>query len=363
MSLNITLADIATEFQAKGFVLGSELDGKTPITGISAVESCQPGDLVFMDKKEYVDFIQTRRPAAVVTSPKLKEAVVAAGQGKTAVMVVPSVALAHALIKRRYADRDFGRSGWNKVHPSAVVHESAEVDPTAVIEPRAVVGARAKIGKNVRIMAGAVIENDVQIGDGSIVHPSVLIGYRCILGREVYVGPGSVIGSEGYGFAQDEKRRSYPIPQTGIVVLEDRVRIGANCCIDRATYQETRIGAGTKLDNLCHVAHNVQIGQDCLLTAMLCVAGSTKIGNRVITSGQTGILDHQTVGDDVVLLHRAGVTKDIEKPGAYAGLPLQPLGEYMKNQAVLKSAVEMRKRLGEIEKHLGLAGEKDASSN
>jgi UDP-3-O-[3-hydroxymyristoyl] glucosamine N-acyltransferase len=361
MTLNMTLAEIATEFQAKGFVLGAEGDGKAKITGISAVETCQAGDLVFMDKKDYIDTIQTRRPAAVVTSPKLKEAVQAVAGGKTAVLVVPNVSLAHALIKQRYAGRDFGRSGWSKIHPSAVVHESAEIDSTAVLEPRVVIGARTKIGKNVRVMAGAVVENDVEIGDDSLIHPGAVIGYGCRLGREVYVGAGSVIGSEGYGFAQDEKRRSYPIPQTGIVVLEDRVRVGANCCIDRATYHETRVGAGTKFDNLCHVAHNVQIGQDCLLTAMLCVAGSTKIGNRVITSGQTGIIDHQTIADDVVLLHRAGVTKDIEKAGAYAGLPLQPLGDYMKNQAVMKSAVDLRKRIGEIEKRLGITGETESA--
>ena len=141
-------------------------------------------------------------------------------------------------------------------------------------------------------------------------------------------------------------------------MIGDRVRIGANNCIDRATYSETRIGAGTKTDNLCHIAHNVVVGEDCLLTAMLCVAGSTTIGNRVITSGNTGILDHVKICDDVVLLHRAGVTKDVEKPGAYAGVPLLPLGEYMKNSAVLKNANDLRKRVSAIEKNLGLDGEK-----
>jgi UDP-3-O-[3-hydroxymyristoyl] glucosamine N-acyltransferase len=129
------------------------------------------------------------------------------------------------------------------------------------------------------------------------------------------------------------------------VVIEDRVRLGANCCIDRAAYKTTRIGAGTKLDNLCHVAHNVQIGEDCLLTSMLCVAGSSIIGNRVVTSGQTGILDHVKVCDDAVLVHRAGVTKDLDTPGVYAGLPLQPLADYLKNMAILKNLSELKKKL------------------
>ncbi|MCW8920902.1 MAG: UDP-3-O-(3-hydroxymyristoyl)glucosamine N-acyltransferase, partial [Sedimenticola sp.] len=124
------------------------------------------------------------------------------------------------------------------------------------------------------------------------------------------------------------------------------------CCIDRATYAETRIGAGTKLDNLSHIAHNVQIGQDCLLTAGFIVAGSTTIGDRVIASGQTGVLDHLEICNDVVLLHRAGVTKSIDKPGAYAGLPVQPLPEYMKNTALMKRLSELRKQVQQLEKRL-----------
>jgi len=221
------------------------------------------------------------------------------------------------------------------------------------IEPKAVVGQNVKIGAHCRIMAGAVIENDAVIGDETVVHPLAVVGYGCRLGRQVVICSGSVIGSEGYGFAQDKERKSHPIPQTGIVVIEDRVRVGANSCIDRATYHATRIGAGTKLDNLCHVAHNVNIGQDCLLTAMLCVAGSTKIGDRVITSGQTGILDHVSVCSDTVLLHRAGVSKDIDVPGAYGGAPVLPLSEYLKNTAVFRTATKLRKQVNDLLKNSG----------
>jgi UDP-3-O-[3-hydroxymyristoyl] glucosamine N-acyltransferase len=137
------------------------------------------------------------------------------------------------------------------------------------------------------------------------------------------------------------------------VVLGDRVRVGANCCIDRAAYRTTRIGAGTKLDNLCHVAHNVQIGEDCLLTSMFCVAGSTTIGNRVMASGQTGVSDHVRICDDVVLVHRAGVTGEIDQPGTYAGLPVQPLKEYLRNTAVFRLLGELRQRLLAVERKQG----------
>jgi len=200
-----------------------------------------------------------------------------------------------------------------------------------------------------------VIEHDVQIGNDTVVHPNAVIGYGCIVGHESDIGSGVVIGSEGFGFAWDKTGKTYTIPQTGIVILEDRVRLGANCCIDRAAYRTTRIGTGTKLDNLCHVGHNVQIGENCLLTSMFCVAGSTTIGNRVMASGQTGILDHMKICDDVVLVHRAGVTGDIEKPGVYAGLPVQPLKEYLRNTAVFRILSEMRQRLLTLERRDGSA--------
>ena len=356
MNFEVTVAEIANEFQAKGVLSGFTGDAATIIRGISAIETCKMGDLVFMDKKEYLPVIQERRPSAVVVSAGLKESLKDAFSNlqNVAVFTSGNVSLAHALLKRRYADRDLANSGWSGIHASAVVHETAQIGAGTVIEPNAVIGMNVRIGKNSRVMAGVVIENGAVIGDETVIHPKVVIGYGCQIGSQVVIGSGTVIGSEGFGFAQDAKRKSYPIPQTGIVVIGDRVRIGAGNCIDRATYSETRIGAGTKTDNLCHIAHNVVIGEDCLLTAMLCVAGSSKIGNRVITSGNTGILDHVDICDDVVLLHRAGVTKDIEKPGAYAGVPLLPLGEYLKNSAVLKNATDLRKRLMTIEKTLGL---------
>jgi UDP-3-O-[3-hydroxymyristoyl] glucosamine N-acyltransferase len=339
------------EFGPSG-ILAESLGGeKATITGISAVENCGPGDLVFMDKKEYLALIESRRPTAVVTSQALRPHLTPSHD--LAVLVAPNVALAHALMKKKYAARDFKQTGWTEIHPSAVIHESASIESGTVIEPRAVIGKNVKIGRDCRIMAGTVVENDAEIGDNTILHPLVVIGYGCKIGNEVVVGSGSVIGSEGYGFAQDAKRKSYPIPQTGIVVIEDRVRVGANNCIDRAAYHVTRVGAGTKLDNFCHVAHNVDIGEDCLLTAFLCVAGSSKLGDRVIASGQTGVLDHVQICNDVVLVQRAGVSKDIDKPGAYAGSPVQPLGEYMKNTAVLRSAAELKKRIADLEKKVG----------
>ncbi len=349
--MSFSIADIQKEFDGLGLIQEVVGAPETELTGISAIEICQPSELVFVDKKDFLIELKGRRAGAVVTSAALKSA--AADLGVQVMIIVSNVALAHALLKQKFAGRDYTRTGWSGIHPSAVIHPTAVVDSSSVIEPRVVIGKNSVIGRNCRLMAGTVVEHDVIIGDRCILHSNVIVGYGCRLGSEVEIEAGTVIGSEGFGFAWDAKRNSHAIPQTGIVVLEDRVRLGANSCIDRATYRETRIKAGTKMDNLCHVAHNVQIGENCLLTAMLCVAGSTTIGDRVMTSGQTGIIDHVNVCADAVLLHRAGVTKDVETPGVYAGLPLQPIADYMKNAAAMKSAAEMRKRIGDLEACIG----------
>ncbi len=338
----ISVADIKRTLESHG-IMGAHRGGNPPILRIEAVENCRPGDLVFAASAAHVEVVGERSPAVVVTSVECAELFDA--NDDFAVLEVENVKLAHALIKQTFSGRDFPDEQWERIHPSAVIHEDAEIADSATIGPGVVISQGARIGANCRILAGAVIENDVSLGDGCIVHPNAVVGYGCLLGNEVEIGAGSVIGSEGFGFAQDNHGRSHKIPQTGIVVIEDRVRIGACNCIDRATYGETRIGAGTKTDNICHFGHNVEVGEDCLLTSMFCVAGSTKIGNRVVSSGQTGVLDHLTICDDVTLLHRAGVTRDITEPGWYAGLPVQSFKQYMKNIAQFRKLDDLKRKL------------------
>jgi UDP-3-O-[3-hydroxymyristoyl] glucosamine N-acyltransferase len=314
---------------------------------VSAAEECGPGDLVFVDREEFVQTPIERGASAIITTPKLAPAF-----EEAAVLTTPNVKLARALVMQRYFDRDLRPDGVERIHGSAIVAESATVAETARIGARAVVQAGARIGENCVVMANAVIEERADLGDGSVVHPCAVIGFECEIGRDVIVMSGTVIGSEGFGFAQDEQRRSHRIPQLGKVVIEDRVVVGANCCIDRGTHGATRIGAGTCIDNLCHIAHNVDVGEDCILTAMLCVAGSTRLGKRVITSGQVGIIDHLDIADDVVLVQRAGVANHIKEPGQYAGIPLMPLRDHMKSQAGIRRLPKMRDTLKELEQRV-----------
>jgi UDP-3-O-[3-hydroxymyristoyl] glucosamine N-acyltransferase len=345
--MQTTASEILASFAPQGLLV-ERLGPDHPVLRVAAVEDCAPGDLVFVDRSEFVALVAQRRPSVAVTSARLK------GQFTDCegicLLVAPNVDLAQAFIKQRYGAREYEAADWGRIHPSAIVHETAEVHATAVIEPRAVIGRDVRVGERTRIMAGVIVEHGARLGRDTIVHPNAVIGYGCVLGDEVVIGAGSVIGSEGYGYAQDKQGWSHAIPQTGNVVLADRVRVGANCCIDRAAYRTTRIGAGTKLDNLCHVAHNVQIGEDCLLTSMFCVAGSSVIGNRVVASGQSGVVDHVGICDDVVLVHRAGVTADIDQPGMYAGLPAQPWKDYVRNTVVFRKLADLRQRLTALER-------------
>ena len=207
-----------------------------------------------------------------------------------------------------------------------------------------------KLGERVVIMANTVVEVNARIGEETVVHPNVVIGYNCEIGARCIIKSGCIIGMEGFGFAQDQQRKSYRIPQLGKVVIEDDVVTGANCTVDRATYGETRICSGVKIDTLCHIAHNVKLDEDVIIASQTSIAGSTYIGKRVLMSGQTGVLDHLNISDDVVLVQRAGVISDIDKPGMYAGHPLQPVRQYFKNSASLMKLTEIKKRLDRLEK-------------
>lgn len=337
------------EFSSTGLLTAMEGED-VPLTGIASVEECGPGDLVFVADEQAVQTIGDRHPSAVVTSPALQAAL--AELPDLTLLVAPNLKLAHALIRQRYVDRNVLDSEWPAVHPSAVIADGCEIGAGSRIGPQVVLGRGVRVGEATVIMAGAVVEHGAVIGDRSVIHPNVTIGYDCQIGDDVIVQSNAVIGAEGYGFAQDEKGRSHRIPQLGRVVIEDRVSIGAGTCVDRATYGETRIGAGTKLDNLCHIAHNVEIGRDCLLTAMFVSGGSARLGDRIVASGQTAVLDHVDICSDVFLVRRAGVAEDIEQPGIYAGAPVEPYGAYLRNTAVARDLHGLRKKVRQLEREL-----------
>jgi len=341
------VSEIVNEFSEWGLFI-NQAGPDNLIRGMPDIKECGEGDLVFVESEIYVTNVQNKKPSAIVTSEKLVDNF--KDMADTSILVSKNTKLAQALLRQAYVDRDLRDNGWPQIHDSAVIHETAKIQKNVSIGPNVVISKNVSIGENSTVMANAVVEEGVQIGSGTTIHANSTIAYECVIGDRCIIKSGAVIGMEGFGFAQDEKQKSYRVPQLGNVVIGNDVMIGANTTIDRATFKNTHIANGCKFDNQVHIAHNVQIGEDGLITAQCAVAGSTKIGKRVRCSGQSGILDHLNITDDVIFVLRAGVSQDVSEPGIYAGHPLLPLQKWFKNAAILKRLEELKKTITDLEK-------------
>jgi len=217
-----------------------------------------------------------------------------------------------------------------------------------------VIGAGASIGDGCLVGSHAVIENDATVGAGSVIHPHVFIGARCQVGQRCEIHPHTTIGGDGFGYAVDPDGKPRKISHLGNVQIGDEVEIGSNCAIDRATLSSTYIRAGAKLDNICHIAHNCDLGENGFYTAGFMMGGSTKIGRQFMTGGNSVVTAHVTIADNVSLSGRSSVTNDVPLPGHYAGYPLQPLKEAMKTAVSIGQLNEIRKNLNRVMKLLKL---------
>jgi UDP-3-O-[3-hydroxymyristoyl] glucosamine N-acyltransferase len=233
----------------------------------------------------------------------------------------------------------------------AWVSPSAQVSVDATIHPFVSVGDHAQIGARVTIHAGATIGPHVIIGDDSVIHPHVTIYARCVLGKRVIIHAGTVIGADGFGFVKDGEV-NVRIPQVGIVEIEDDVEIGANCCLDRATFGKTLIKRGVKIDNLVQVAHNVQIGEHSILVAQVGIAGSTKLGKNVTLAGQVGVVDHITIGDNVMVGAQSGIIKNVPPNHIVLGSPPLPHRQFLRVAAVWTKLPELKKELDRLIKRV-----------
>lgn len=235
------------------------------------------------------------------------------------------------------------------VHPTAVVHPSAVLGREVAIGAYAVVEEGAVIGDRTVLYAHCYAGANSRIGSDCLLYPRVVIREDCVLGDRVIIQPGAVIGGDGYGFAMIEAVHR-KIPQLGRVVVEDDVEIGANTTVDRATTGETRIGKGTKIDNLVQIAHNVRIGKHCLLIAQSGIAGSTEIGDYVILAGQSGLAGHLKIGDRAMIAARSGIMSDLEPGAIVFGSPARPHREAMKIHALLGKLPEIYQTIKEVKK-------------
>lgn len=315
-------------------------------------EACT-ASLVFISNSEQLAQALANRPAIVVCSGKVPPGDLE--HPDTCFFAVNAIPVGMATLLG-YFDRKCARfSQWGRQHPTAVVHPDARIGTNVHLGPYCVVGANAAIGDDSMIGAHAVIENDAVIGARTVIHPQVFIGARCRVGDDCEIHPHTTVGGDGFGYAPGPDGRARKIPHLGNVVIGNDVEIGSNCAIDRATLTSTHIRAGTKLDNICHIAHNCDLGEDGFYTAGFMMGGSTRIGRKFATGGNSVVTTHVTVADNVTLQGRSSVTQDVPNPGAYGGYPLQPLADALRTAASLAKLNEIRKNLARVMRHLNLS--------
>lgn len=235
------------------------------------------------------------------------------------------------------------------IHPTAVISPSAKLGTNVSVGAYSVIEDNAIIGDNTIIFPHVYIGKSTQIGNDCILYPQVVVREQCVLKNRVILQPGAKIGNDGFGFIFHEGRH-HKIPQIGNVIIEDDVEIQANSCVDRAKLAHTVIGANTKIDNLVQIAHNVKVGQSCIMCSQVGVAGTTTIGNGVIAAGQVGIVGHVHVGDRVVLAAQSGVTNSVPPGGSYLGSPARPIKETLRIMAVESKLPEIYKELKLVKK-------------
>jgi UDP-3-O-[3-hydroxymyristoyl] glucosamine N-acyltransferase len=337
-----TLGELAT-------ALGATLEGdpRRVVTGVAPLETAGPDQVSFLTHARYEDAAKASRAGAFI-----------AGSG-TAGLPAP--------VLRVRAPQQALVDVLNLFHPpaalvpgvhrTAVVAPDAAIDPTASVDALAVVEARARIGPRVRVRPLVYIGAGVEIGEDSTIgaHVALLSGVR--LGRRVIVHPGAVLGADGFGFAFDGAQHR-KIPQTGGVLVEDDVEIGANTTIDRATFGDTIIRRGTKIDNLVQIGHNVEVGEHSILVSQVGVSGSARLGRGVVLAGQVGVADHVSVGDGALVGAQAGVPSDLEAGGKYLGTPARPMLEAKRIMAAESRLPELLRRVRALERALAkLTGE------
>ncbi len=313
-------------------------DGSLEIQRLESIEAAQEGDITFLVKPKSIDLLEQTNATAAIVPLEIKKS------GKP-IIRVRNPYLASAIIHNYLLEKPFVSQG---IHSTVIVGSECKISEEISIGPYVVIGNCVNLGKRVTIGPGVYIGDNVTIGDDTEIKANVTIEYESTIGNRVTIHPGTVIGSDGYGYAPDEKGCHIKRPQVGTVRIDDDVEIGANCCVDRATFGLTWIKSGTKIDNLVQIAHNVVVGENCLMVSQSAASGSTIFGRNVVMGGQAATKGHVSLGVGVMVAARGGVTRDLPAGGLFGGYPAIPIKQWTKAATAFSKVPELRKEVRKL---------------
>ncbi|HEV2764036.1 MAG TPA: UDP-3-O-(3-hydroxymyristoyl)glucosamine N-acyltransferase [Pyrinomonadaceae bacterium] len=334
------LSELARQTGAR---LEDERAADLEIKGAAGLDDAEPGHVTFLANPRYTPRVQTTRASAVYLSEG-----VAAREG-LAVLRARDPYLAYTRALRLFHPEPAFEPF---VHPSAVVEASARLGEGVFVGACAYVGHNAEIGAGVYIHPNVTVYEGARVGAGSVLHAGVSVREHCVVGERVIIHNNAVVGSDGFGYAKDEEGRWLKIPQTGRVVVEDDVEVGAGTTIDRASVGETRVRRGAKIDNLVQVGHSCTVGEDSLLCAQVGLAGSSHVGRRVVLAGQAGVAGHLTVGDDAVITAKSATSHNVPPGKVISGIPAFDNREWLRSTAAFRRLGDMQRSLRALEERL-----------
>ncbi|MFO0821615.1 MAG: UDP-3-O-(3-hydroxymyristoyl)glucosamine N-acyltransferase [Gemmataceae bacterium] len=325
----------------RGEVLG---DGDLPISNARPLAEAQPGDITFVEHEKHLGAWHSSRASAAIVPPSVPV------NGRPLIRVADPL-MAFAQVVQQLKGRPAEPSG--TISPTAQIHPTAKIGPGVSIGHFAVVGEHAEIGANSMLHSGVAVGRYCKLGEDVVLHPHVVLYDECVLGNRVIIHANAVIGADGFGY-RVQNGRHVKVPQLGWVELEDDVEVGACTTVDRGTFGPTRVGAGTKLDNLVMIGHNCTIGKHNILCSQVGIAGSVTTGDYVVMAGQVGVADHLTIGDRVTIMAKSGVPGNNAAGSQVLGSPARPHREQARIMMSVDRLPEIRRDLSRIKKHLGL---------
>jgi UDP-3-O-[3-hydroxymyristoyl] glucosamine N-acyltransferase len=341
--MHFTAQQIATLVQGR-----LEGDPDIKVSSVAKIEEAKEGDLCFLSNPKYEEFIYSSAASVVL----LNESLELSRPVSATLIRVKDAYSSFAFLLEQYNNMISGNGNTGIEQPS-FISSSASLGKDVYIGAFSYIGDNVRLGDGVKIYPGSYVGNNVVIGAGSRIYPGVKVYHGCLLGEKVVIHSGSVIGGDGFGFAPLSDGTYKKIAQIGNVIIEDDVEIGANCAIDRATLGSTILRKGVKFDNFIHIAHNVEVGENCYFAAHTVVAGSTKIGKNCMTSGQVGIVGHLQIADGTIVTAQSGISKSITKSGeVLMGSPAFDANKYRKSFVHFRNLDAMAQRITALEKQL-----------